>query len=114
MMSSRNDRRVILKNNHPLYKEKMEEKNLNFIRQVSKLKLNKINQNDLIGMTIIDHVWTTGDKLYKLAHKYYGDVNLWWILAWFNNKPTDGHLKLGDVVHVPTQLEKVLYLYYKQ
>ena len=30
-----------------------------------------------------------GDRLDLLAHQYYGDSTLWWILASVNNLPTD-------------------------
>ena len=46
-----------------------------------------------------------GDKLYKFAHEYYGDPNLWWVIAWYNNKPTDAHFKLGETVYIPRELE---------
>ena len=46
-------------------------------------------------------VWSHGDKLYKLAHRFYGDRNLFWIIGLFNNKPTDSHYSYGDVVYIP-------------
>ena len=33
--------------------------------------------------------------------KYYGDAEYWWLIAWYNNKPTESHFKLGDVVYIP-------------
>jgi len=49
----------------------------------------------------IEHVWSHGDKLYKLANQYFGDQNLFWIIGIFNNKPTDSHYKYGDIVYIP-------------
>jgi hypothetical protein len=49
----------------------------------------------------IEHVWSHGDKLYKLAHIYFGDRDLFWIIGLFNNKPTDSHYTYGDVVFIP-------------
>lgn len=46
-------------------------------------------------------VWSHGDKLYKLAHRFYGDKKLFWIIGLFNNKPTDAHYTYGDVVYIP-------------
>lgn len=49
----------------------------------------------------IEHVWSHGDKLYKLANMYFGDRDLFWIIGLFNNKPTDSHYEYGDVVYIP-------------
>jgi len=107
----RNEKRVLLLNKNRLYKRRMDEKNLNFIRQVSTLKLNTVTSEDISDLTVVDHIWKTGDKLYKLANQYYGNNSYWFLLAWYNNKPTDAHVKFGDVIHIPMPLEKVLYLY---
>lgn len=50
---------------------------------------------------VYEHVWSHGDKLYKLAHRYFGDRNLFWLIGLFNNKPTDSHYSYGDVVYIP-------------
>jgi nucleoid-associated protein YgaU len=43
-----------------------------------------------------------------LAHKHYGDANLWWIIAWYNKKPTEAHVKMGDIITIPLPLDKVI------
>ena len=50
---------------------------------------------------VIRHVWSHGDKLYKLAYKYFDDKDLFWIIGLYNNKPTDAHYKYGDEVFIP-------------
>lgn len=62
----------------------------------------------LENITTIDHSLSAGDKLSKLAHEHYGDAKFWWVLAWFNGKPTDHHCNLGDVIKIPFPLEEVL------
>ena len=52
-------------------------------------------------ITEVDHIWKTGDRYYKLAERYYGR-------PLYNNKPTEGHVKLGDAIKVPLPLEKYL------
>ena len=54
------------------------------------------------------HIWTLGDRYYKLADQYYGDSQYWWVIAWYNKKPTDAHYNLGDKVYVPKPLETIL------
>jgi|TARA_Y100000289_G_scaffold65800_1_gene80245 hypothetical protein len=56
----------------------------------------------------IDHVqriFKSGDKMYKFAYDFYGDTDHWWIIAWYNNKPTDAHFKVGDTVYIPKELD---------
>jgi len=64
--------------------------------------------NDIEKLNVITHIWGTGDRYFKLADEYYHDPELWWIIALYNQKPTEFHLKLGDVVYIPTPLESVL------
>jgi len=59
-------------------------------------------------ITDVKHVWRTGDRYYKLADHYYGRPQYWWIIALYNNKPTEGHVRLGDMIRVPLPLEKYL------
>tara|TARA_R100001086_G_C11820877_1_gene254048 strand:+ start:930 stop:1172 length:243 start_codon:yes stop_codon:yes gene_type:complete len=56
----------------------------------------------------VTHIWKTGDRYYKLANRYYERPELWWVIALFNNKPTEGHLKKGDIVYIPTPINTVL------
>ena len=56
----------------------------------------------------IEHVWSHGDKLYKLANIYYGNKNLFWAIGLFNNKPTDSHYKYGDVVFIPIEIYRFI------
>ena len=59
-------------------------------------------------ISIIKHIYSTGDTLNKIAFKHYGDPRYWWLLAWFNAKPTDFHCNIGDVIIVPLPLQEVL------
>ena len=62
-------------------------------------------------LTFSNHIWKFGDRYYKLAHQHYGDSRYWWIIAWFNKKPTDQHVKVGDLVKIPLPLNDVLKIY---
>tara|TARA_B100000035_G_C20981300_1_gene545585 strand:- start:65 stop:394 length:330 start_codon:yes stop_codon:yes gene_type:complete len=55
-----------------------------------------------------EHVWSHGDKLYKLAQRYFGDRDLFWIIGLFNNKPTDSHYSYGDIVYIPIDFRAFL------
>tara|TARA_Y100000592_G_C5440106_1_gene302891 strand:- start:116 stop:466 length:351 start_codon:yes stop_codon:yes gene_type:complete len=57
------------------------------------------------------HIFKVGDRLYKIAFDEYGDSKYWYLLAWWNKKPTDFHCKIGDVIYVPKPLQDLLFLY---
>jgi hypothetical protein len=82
------------------------------IRNIEKIQYydNYVFSRDFLSeeYEIIEHVWSHGDKLYKLANKYFGDRNLFWIIGLFNNKPTDSHYSYGDVVYVPNNFIKFI------
>lgn len=72
-----------------------------------------MNESFLAELEIREHTYVVGDRLNKIAFKYYGDSRLWWVLAWFNGKPTDHHCKAGDKIRVPFPLEEVLFQAYE-
>ena len=66
------------------------------------------DSNDLSRIQIFTHVWTMGDKYYKLADAFYGDSRDWWVIAKFNQKPTESHVKIGDIILIPKPLSVIL------
>ena len=57
------------------------------------------------------HVWSSGDRYWKLAAKYYSDPTLWWVIAWYNLKPTDAHCSIGDNLIIPGPVGKIVQYY---
>ena len=57
----------------------------------------ELSIEDRYSLQNVHHVWTVGDHYWKLSHEYYGSTSLWWLIAWYNNKPTEGHVKAGDI-----------------
>ena len=55
-----------------------------------------------------------GDRMFKFAHDVYGDADYWWIIAWFNNKPTDAHCEIGEVLYIPLPLNRAISLATKE
>lgn len=55
-----------------------------------------------------EETWKEGDRLYKISQKFYNSVEYWWVIAMFNQKPTDSHFLVGDVVLIPYPLEEAL------
>lgn len=107
-MISRYDGRKIGKNDSKVYKKIFKNRDVRFINQYDTANLKYPSPSELAGVEIYDHVWSLGDRFYKLADRYYNDPKLWWVLAWFNRTPTETHLEIGDIVNIPVPLERVL------
>ena len=107
-MISRYESRAIGTNDDELYDNVFRARNVNFIRQYRSGTLRHPTAGDISTLDLIGHTWTTGDRFYKLAQKYYGHSELWWVIAWFNRTPTESHLKLGDPIQIPMSLERIL------
>ncbi len=47
----------------------------------------------------------------KLSTKFYGDPKYWWIIAWYNKKPSESLLNIGDKVLIPFPLDRILSMF---
>lgn len=92
------------------YQKLLKKRRLRSIEQYATPILNHIKEEDYDKLTLIPHIWKTGDRFYKLANKYYGDPSLWWIIAWFNFSPTDSHVEVGETIYITLSLEQTLLL----
>ena len=88
--------------------EKEKSEHEEYISKKETLNLDYPTFNEVLAYRFELHVWSLGDHYYKLAERYYGDPNYWWVIAWFNKKPTEGHVKAGDIIRIPTPLGQVL------
>lgn len=59
-------------------------------------------------LTYSEEVWQSNTKLWKLSEAFYDDPQFWWVIALYNNKPTDAHFVLGDIVLIPHPIERIL------
>ena len=110
-MPVRYDNRRILRNRDEIYKKFLVRRGITSIRQWSTGKLNYPTVDDLRNISRNQHIWTAGDRYYKLAIQYYGNAQYWWVIALFNQKPTEADVKAGDVVNIPLPLEAILRVY---
>ena len=105
---SRFNNREIFENRLNSYKYKRLERNVNSIVHYDVAKLKHLSAKQIGQLQLINHTWDYNDKYYKIAHKYYGDSELWWVIAWFNQRPTEAHVSIGDVIRIPLPLDLVL------
>jgi nucleoid-associated protein YgaU len=103
--------RPTMRNFHENIKEFLENKKLIYVDHYTTPVLYQPTQEEFSSLQVVSHIWATGDRYHKLAHRYYNDSKLWWVIAWFNKKPTDSHVKNGDVIQVPFPLENVLTIF---
>lgn len=97
-----------------LYKSLLAERNIQTLEyfSLSDGNLNYPTQEQLEQLDIISYVWEKGDNFMNLAYTYYNNnPEYWWIIAFFNNKPLDQLVKIGDIIYIPTPLEKILSFY---
>lgn len=101
------DRRVIV-NNKKLYQRLLDERNMKKIRHFETPNLNYPSPAQFSELDVKQEVWKYGSRYWKLAEQEYGDASLWWVIAFFNKKPTEADLSIGDTILIPHPLEKLL------
>tara|TARA_R110000824_G_scaffold238321_2_gene427052 strand:- start:114 stop:455 length:342 start_codon:yes stop_codon:yes gene_type:complete len=111
MAIDRDALRDIFVNDTDQYSSILEERGQILIKQYATKRLKYPSIGDLRNISRTKHLWKVGDKYWKLAQTHYGDPQLWWIIGWFNQKPTEAHCKNGDTILIPTPLER-LYKYF--
>ena len=105
--NSRYSNRAIFKTSNPLYAKDLKKRGLKYFRYFETPRFVQLTVDDLRDIERVGHTWSLGDRYYKLAVQYYGDAELWWIIAWFNGKPTEAHIKIGDTIKIPMPLWKI-------
>jgi len=107
-MSNKRILKSTVRNAEELYKETFRKRGVNHIDHYPTPKLYHPEASDLRNIDTIKHIWKVGDGYSKLAYKFYGDPKLWWVIAWYNQLPTDAHVSFGDVIYIPTPLDEIL------
>jgi len=95
-------------NNEELYEEFIEKRGVSKITHYRTPQWPRLTARVRKQFTRQKHTWKAGDKFWKLAAEYYGDSKLWWVIAWYNEKPTEAHVKPGGTLFIPFPLEKIL------
>ena len=110
-MSNRYDDRKIFKNANEMYEQILDQRDRKFIRHWATPHMVSPTVSQIRELNSIQHVWTTGDRYYKLATQYYSSPRYWWVIAQYNKRPTEAHVAVGDVIYIPLPLETVLGIY---
>jgi len=87
------------------YKELLDKRGVRKIKHFATPKMNHPTAQQREEFTKHVHIWKDGDRFYKLAHKHYGDARYWWVIAWWNLRPTESHVEIGEGIRIPGPLQ---------
>lgn len=81
------------------------------VTQTKTLRLNEPTEEELkTELSFLERIFSQGDRMYKYASEIYGDSDYWWVIAWFNKKPTDSHCKIGETIYIPVPLDRAVVI----
>ena len=107
-MASRYTKRKIITNNSEYYKPIRQSRGRKAIVQYATGKLKNPTIAERGRIKTATHIWKYGDRLYTLAHQYYGDSRYWWVIAWWNAYGLETDIKTGAALSIPLNIEKAL------
>ena len=100
-----------INNNSDFYRQKRKRRGApKQIVHYSAPKFELLTDDVLDQLTLSFEYWGVGSRFYKMADKHYGDPGLWWVIAYFNRKPTDFHVKIGEIISIPQEWEVIYNL----
>ena len=105
---SRNTNRRVFRNRNRKYLDIFKRKKRIGLLQWTTPFNRRISPSNKAAIFEISHIWKTGDRYYKLAEQYYGNPEYWWLIARYNQTPTEGHIRLGTILFIPTPINTLL------
>ena len=91
----------ILLNSSEYYEPLRKERGVKQIEQYATVVMHQPTVAQRAALLTTPYIWTYGDRFYQLASQYYGDPTLWWIIAWYNGRPTEVDIKPGQTIRIP-------------
>jgi len=110
-MTSRYDNRKTAINRSEMYKKQFDNRGVKFVRQYKTANISYPTPAEQSFLDSETRVWKVGDRFYKLADQYYGDSTYWWLIAWYNQMPTESHVRVGDVIEIPMPFNRAISIY---
>tara|TARA_R100000315_G_C5107921_1_gene61721 strand:- start:43 stop:369 length:327 start_codon:yes stop_codon:yes gene_type:complete len=92
-------------NNLDVYKDILDSRG---VRKIKQYRTTELKQYEDSKIGYFKRIWKDGDTFWNLANRYYGDPSYWYIIARFNNAPTEAHVSIGDVIKIPADLSLAL------
>tara|TARA_B100000131_G_C17655360_1_gene425855 strand:- start:52 stop:387 length:336 start_codon:yes stop_codon:yes gene_type:complete len=107
-MAKRNRLRSIATNNEDMYKKVFDKKGVKSIIQYATPVHKRPTDERLENVRYQSYVWSAGDRFWRLADRFYGDKNYWYLIARFNNKPTEAHIETGETIKIPLNVAEAV------
>jgi len=107
MAIERDKLRITFLNNNDIYSKILKDRYVPFIAHYGSKRFQYPTTEQMSSFSVQHHTWTTGDRFWKLASSYYDDPAAWWVIGWFNQKPTEAHVQTGNLIMIPGPLEVV-------
>ena len=95
-------------NENEQYEKLFEKRGINSIEQYRTPEYEFVEEDVLRSIDVYQHIWVQGDSYWALASRFYERPEYWWVIASFNRKPTESHVKIGDVIQIPADLYSAL------
>ena len=105
-MKKYNNATVKFVNDDKMYEDVFEDRGVERIEQNATPVFNK--EVLKYEYQVITHIWSRGDKYYKLAHQYYGNKDYWWVIALWNGVPTEAECFFGKSIDIPFPVEQLV------
>lgn len=90
------------------HKEFLEARGKKFIIQHRSIEFKEPIGPEAAAVHQHPHLWKQSDRYWKLADLYYGEARYWWVIAQYNQKPTEAYVSNGDIIIVPQTLQHAL------
>jgi len=107
MPSRYNNRAKVDVSKEEMFRQIKERRDLNMITLYGTARFNSLTDLQLQSLGYETYTWSRGDRFYKIAADYYGDPSYWWVVALFNNTPTEKQIAIGQEIYVPLEPESL-------
>lgn len=101
---------LITTDSNSTLKVSLEDREVKSIRHYQTLALKTPTNEQIRSLSIEQYFWQHGDTFWRLSSIYYGNPKYWWVIAWWNKKPIEATIELGQAIEIPTPLATVLDL----
>ena len=102
---SRYNRTLRATNDTDKYKRVLEKRGVTKIEQY---RTTTLKHYDTEQVPYIEIIYRDGDSFWKISSRHFGSPEHWYIIARFNNMPSEANLSVGDKIKIPVSLSLAL------
>lgn len=91
-------------------KVSLDDREVKTIRHYQTLSLKTPTREESRDLRIEQYFWKSNDTFWRLSSIYYSNPKYWWVIAWWNKKPIEATVQIGQAIEIPQPLSIVLDL----